>query len=77
MLKMSLATDGWGISGMNVTELKWWSVSIVSGNGLVPSGDKPLTGTLKPGTLNNDNCKYLLSNILFYVFDLLISWQYV
>ena len=27
---------------MNVTGLHWWSVNIGSGNGLVPSGNKPL-----------------------------------
>ena len=27
---------------MNVTEFHWWSVNIGSGNGLVPSGNKPL-----------------------------------
>ena len=27
---------------MNVTGLRWWSVNIVSGNGLVPSGNKTL-----------------------------------
>ena len=27
---------------MNVTGLHWWAVSIGSGNGLVPSGNKPL-----------------------------------
>ena len=27
---------------MNVLEPYWWIVNIVSGNGLVPSGNKPL-----------------------------------
>ena len=43
--------DGWNcpnmnVTGnchnMNVTGLQWWSVTIGSGNGLVPSGNKPL-----------------------------------
>ena len=33
--------DGWG-PNMNVTGLHWWSVNIDSGNGLVPSGNRPL-----------------------------------
>ena len=42
---MDLVIDGWGISceiALNVTGLHWWSVNIGSGNGLVPSGSKPL-----------------------------------
>ena len=46
IFKQILVIDGWGISCeialMNVTELRWWSVNIGSGNGLVPSGNKPL-----------------------------------
>ena len=30
------------IANMNVTGVYWWSVNIGSGNGLVPSGNKPL-----------------------------------
>ena len=32
----------WNCPNMNVTGLCWWSVNIGSGNGLVPSGNKPL-----------------------------------
>ena len=32
----------WNCPNMNVTGLQWWSVNIGSGNGLVPSGNKPL-----------------------------------
>ena len=32
----------WNCPNMSVTELHWWSVNIGSGNGLVPSGNKPL-----------------------------------
>ena len=32
----------WNCPNMNVTRLQWWSVNIGSGNGLVPSGNKPL-----------------------------------
>ena len=32
----------WNCLNMNVTGLHWWSVNIGSGNGLVPSGNKPL-----------------------------------
>ena len=32
----------WNCSDRNVTGLHWWSVNIGSGNGLVPSGNKPL-----------------------------------
>ena len=32
----------WSCPNMNVTGLYWWSVNIGSGNGLVPSGNKPL-----------------------------------
>ena len=32
----------WNCPQMNITEPFWWSVSIGSGNGLVPSGNKPL-----------------------------------
>ena len=31
----------WNCPNMNVTGLNWWSVNIGSGNGLVPSGNKP------------------------------------
>ena len=46
IFKQILVIDGWGISceialNMNVTGLNWWSVNIGSGNGLVPSGNKP------------------------------------
>ena len=42
-----LMIDGWGISSeispnINVSWLHWWSFNIGSGNGLVPSGNKPL-----------------------------------
>ena len=44
--KLILVIDGWswGISCENVfvTGPHWWSVNIGSGNGLVPSGSKPL-----------------------------------
>ena len=33
----------WNCPNMNVTGLHWWSVNIVSDNGLVPSGNKPLS----------------------------------
>ena len=47
IFKWILVIGGWGISreialNMNVTELHWYSVNIGSGNGLVPSGSKPL-----------------------------------
>ena len=46
IFKQILVIDGWGMSwycpNMNVTGLHWWSVNIGSGNGLVPSGNKPL-----------------------------------
>ena len=45
IFKQILVIDGWGISceiALNVTGLHWWSVNIGSGNGLVPSGNKPL-----------------------------------
>ena len=32
----------WNCPNMIVTGLHWWSVNIGSGNGLVPSGNKPL-----------------------------------
>ena len=32
----------WNWPNMNVTGLHWWSLNIGSGNGLVPSGNKPL-----------------------------------
>ena len=32
----------WNCPDMNVNWLHWWSVNIGSGNGLVPSGNKPL-----------------------------------
>ena len=32
----------WNCPNINVTGLNWWSVNISSGNGLVPSGNKPL-----------------------------------
>ena len=32
----------WNCTNMHVTGLHWWSVKIGSGNGLVPSGNKPL-----------------------------------
>ena len=32
----------WNFLNMNVTGLHWWSVKIGSGNGLTPSGTKPL-----------------------------------
>ena len=45
IFKWILVIDGWGISGEIVLiwmSLHWWSVNIVSGNGLVLSGNKPL-----------------------------------
>ena len=46
IFKQILVIDGWGVlwicPNMNVTGLHWWSVNIGSGNGLVPSGNKPL-----------------------------------
>ena len=46
IFKQILVIDGWGISWncptMNVIRLHWLSVNIGSGNGLVPSGNKPL-----------------------------------
>ena len=48
IFKRILVIGGWGISceincpDMNVIGLHWWSVNIGSGNGLVPSGNKPL-----------------------------------
>ena len=44
IFKQILVIDGWGIAceiARNVIGLHWWSVNIVSGNGLVPSGNKP------------------------------------
>ena len=32
----------WNCHHMNVTESYWWQVNIGLGNGLVPSGNKPL-----------------------------------
>ena len=46
VFKQILVIDGWGIfceiALMNVTGLHWQLVNIGSGNGLVPSGNKPL-----------------------------------
>ena len=47
IFKRVLVFDGlghllWNCPNMNVTGLHWWSVNIDSGNGLVPSGNKPL-----------------------------------
>ena len=47
IFKQILVIDGWDFSCeitliMKVTGLHWWSVNIGSGNGLVPSGNKPL-----------------------------------
>ena len=47
IFKQILVTDGWGISCEIVLKwmslgLHWWSVNIGSGNGLMPSGNKPL-----------------------------------
>ena len=47
VFKWILVIADWGIScenctNMNVTGLHWWSFNIGSGNGLVPSGNKPL-----------------------------------
>ena len=39
--KLILVIDGW-CSQMNATEPHWWKINIGSGNGLVPSGNKPL-----------------------------------
>ena len=47
IVKQMLVIDGWGVfceiaPNMNVSGLYWWSVNIGSGNGLVPSDNKPL-----------------------------------
>ena len=47
IFKQILVIDGWGISceialNMNDTGRQWGLVNIGSGNGLVPSGNKPL-----------------------------------
>ena len=47
IFKRILVIDGWGISSEIALiwlslGLHWWSVNIGSGNGLVPSGNKPL-----------------------------------
>ena len=47
IFKHILVIDGlrhllWNCHNMNVTGLHWRSVNIVSDNGLVPSGNKPL-----------------------------------
>ena len=47
IFKWILVIDGlthllWNCPNMNVIGLDWWSVDIGSGNGLVPSGNKPL-----------------------------------
>ena len=48
IFKQILVIDGWlrhllwNCPNMNVTGLHWWSVNIGSGDGLVPSGNKPL-----------------------------------
>ena len=44
------------ISLLNATEHLWWKVSIVSSNGMVPSGNKPL---LEP--INPDLCHHMAS----------------
>ena len=41
---------------MNATGLHWWSVNIGSGNGLVPSGNKPL-----PEPMLTQNCCHMAS----------------
>ena len=46
----------WNYPHMNVTGLHWWSVNIGSGNGLVPSGNKPL-----PEPMLSRICHHMLS----------------
>ena len=41
----------WYCPNMNVSWLHWWSVIIGSGNGLVPSGNKPLPESILPRSL--------------------------
>ena len=36
----------WNCTDMNVIGLHWWSVNIGSGNGSVPSDNKPLPGPM-------------------------------
>ena len=59
IFKRILVIDGWDISHcpyMNVTGLHWWSVNIGSGNGLVPSGSKPL-----PEPMLTQICRHMAS----------------
>ena len=46
----------WNYPNMNVTGLHWWSVNIGSGNGLVPSGTKPL-----PEPMLTQICRHMAS----------------
>ena len=46
----------WNCPNMNVIGLQWWSVNIGSGNGLVPSGNKPL-----PGPMLTQICRHMAS----------------
>ena len=58
----------WNCPNMNVTGLHWWSVSIGSGNGLVPSGNKPL-----PEPMLTQICRHMASlglNELISKYDL-------
>ena len=63
---------------MNVTGLHWWSVNIGSGNGLVPSGTKPLPepmltqisryGVTRPQWVNSlvpERCDNKVKNLIF------------
>ena len=62
IFKQILVIDGWGIScevaliWMSLG-LHWWSVNIGSGNGLVPSGNKPLPEPM----LTQISCRHLAS----------------
>ena len=47
----------WNCPNMNVTGLHWWSVNIGSGNGLVPSGNKPLPEPV----LIQISCRHMVS----------------
>ena len=65
----------WNCHQMNVTGSYWWSVNIGSGNGLVPSGNKPL---LSWANGDPDLCRHMVSlghNVLNLVYDYSISWQ--
>ena len=61
IFKQNLVIDGWGISceialiWMSLDFYGWWSVNIDSGNGLVPSGNKPLP---EPMLIKISNAKW-------------------